>query len=213
VKYHIEEVQVPRGAADALDLGDGRRIVHVVSQVPAEDAGGLDTLHVLVEDDGTGADPRGYDGSGPGANMGAPQPAGPISDEDAELAERADGDGEAQETGEPEYPASPAPGEDAAPVEPEDPQAEADPAWTSESSDYEPGFERTDPEPEGEQGEGDAEGNRPADPDCADTSQDAAGDEDARDGGQPAVSTDPARSRERGFGWRGRDRNRDTRDE
>jgi hypothetical protein len=199
VKYHIEEVQVPRGAADALDLGDGRRIVHVVSQVPAEDAGGLDTLHVLVEDDGSGADPRGYDGSGPGANMGAPQPAGPISDEDAELAERADGDGEAQEAGEPEYPANPVPGEDAAPVEPEDPQAEADPAWTSESSEYEPGFERTDPETESGE-DGDQAG--------------PVADSEPVDDGQPIASTDPARQRpERGFGWRGRDRNRDTRDE
>lgn len=211
MKYHIEEVQVPRGSDSPLDLGESRRIVHVVSQVPSEDAGGLDTLHVLVENDGSADDPRGYENSGPGANMGAPQPAGPVSDEDAELAERADGgnpdDLEAADRsavrdddipGDKDYPANPVPGEDAAPVEPEDTEAETTPAWTSEDSEYEPGFERTDPD----DGDGQvAESNRPASED---------GDQAGR-----VVDSGPAddgqNQRERG--WRGRGRNRNARDE
>jgi hypothetical protein len=149
VKYHIEEVQVPRRSggpgSDALDLGEGRRIVHVVSQVPAED-GGPDVLHVLVEDDGTGGDPRGYDSPAGGANMAAVQPApGP----------------EAQQY--PDYPE--------ARNEPEQSPsgpAEGDPAWTDPDSSYEPPDERVDPEH-----------GTPADPEAPDGGDASQGEPDA----------------------------------
>lgn len=156
MRYHIEEVQIPRAGGDALDLGEGKRIVHVVSQVPAEDAGGLDTLHVLVEDDGTGGDPRGYEGSGPGANMAAPQPAGPVGDEAQQDPEYPDAQNVPAEGNAPErdYPEHPLPGEDAGPAEVQDAGPEAEPAWTAETSEYEPPFERQDPgETSGEDGD------------------------------------------------------------